>query len=385
VSSYVAAWPGLAPGHVLRTRSAAASQPFPFSAPSPAFYYRERNALFHLFRALRRDDRDWALVPDYHHGSEIAAIRAAGFPVRFYPVGRDFTVKLEPLLELCEQRPRVLFLIHYLGWSQPLDEALAACRRLGIVTVEDCALSLLSADGDVALGSRSDHALFCLYKTLPVPNGGMLVHNQSSPGFEVRAASVPCGFTSLVSRTLTLGLEGLRNRNAALGGAVTALKERIGAALTRSGVRRWPIGDDGFDRGAADLRMSDFTRYLLDRLDYRSIRARRRENFARLAAWLGDHATPARSDLPPGMCPLSFPILVADKRRAADALWAAGIGAIEFWNQGDAAAVGARHADSLFLRRHVLELPIHQDVRPEQLQYMAETVRRLDLGMPRPV
>ena len=47
----------------------------------------------------------------------------------------------------------------------------------GLPLIEDCALSLLSADGDTPLGTTGDVAIFCLYKTLPVPNGGAMVVN----------------------------------------------------------------------------------------------------------------------------------------------------------------------------------------------------------------
>lgn len=378
---HVSTWPGLMPSDVLRQRSAIADLPFPFTVPERAFYYRERNALYHLFRSLRRDDSDWALIPDYHHGNEVKAIRAAGFGVRFYPVGRDFTANVEALTQLCKQRPRVLLLIHYLGWPQPLDEILAVCRKLGIVTVEDCALSLLSDDDTGPLGTRADHALFCLYKTLPVPNGGVLVHGPNGANSKVASASVPCGPLSLTARTLDLAIEGIRGRNEIVGRTLATLKASVGAALTRCAVRRWPVGDDGFDLNGVDLRMSRLSMHLLDRFDYGAIRTRRRENFTRLATLLAGEATLVRETLAPGTCPLFFPILVPDKRAAARALWASGIGAVEFWNAGDPAAVGCRYADAHFLREHVLELPIHQDLRQEQLEYMAHQVSRLGLRM----
>lgn len=384
MSAYVPTWPGLLTEHVLRRRSAYAAQPFPFNASSRAFYYRERNALYHLFRALRRDDQDWALVPDYHHGNEVRAIRAAGFGVRFYSIGRNLQADLEQLQDLCKQRPRVVLFIHYLGWPQPLDEILTLCRSLDIVSVEDCALALLSHDGVEPLGTRADYALFCLYKTLPVPNGGLLVQNPGAIRSNVASASASCGSLSLAARTLTLGLEGLRGRNARLGGALSAIKGGVGAALTKSGIRRWPVGDDGFDLAAADLHMSRFSQYLLDRFDYASIRTRRRANFFQLKASLGDAATPLRDDLPQGVCPLFFPILVPDKRAAARALWARGIGAVEFWNSGDPAADAEPHSDAHYLREHVLELPIHQDLSPEHLEYMSNEVRGLGLRMASP-
>jgi len=80
-----------------------------------------------------------------------------------------------------------------------------------------------------------------------------------------------------------------------------------------------------------------------------------------------------------GICPLFFPLLVPDKHAAAQALWRRGIGAVEFWNYGDPEARGVGFEDAQFLRDHVLELPIHQDVGTAQVEYMADQVLRLQL------
>jgi hypothetical protein len=86
-----------------------------------------------------------------------------------------------------------------------------------------------------------------------------------------------------------------------------------------------------------------------------------------------------RKDLKDGVCPLFFPILVRDKRSAARALGQRGIGAVEFWNEGDPRTNGACGADAHYLRAHVLELPIHQDVTASQVEYMADQLLRLKL------
>jgi len=376
---YVPTWPGLGPSEWLAPRSHSAP-PFPFHASNQQYYYRARNALFHLCRTLRRTGEDWALVPDYHHGNEISAIRAAGFGVRFYPVRRDLSVDLDALAAACRDRPRMLLSIHYLGWPQPMDAVLALCREFGIVSIEDCALALLSEDErGVPLGSRADYAIFCLYKTLPVPNGGLLVRRHDLPDPGVPAASVACGVTSLAARTVELAIERIRGEHERVGAPIAALKQHIGRLLTRAEVRRWPVGDSGFDLAAAQLRMSRVSHHLLDHLDYERIRTRRRENFERLGTLLEGRAKPLLTSLPAGVCPLFFPLLVPDKAEAAHALWDRGIGAVEFWNEGDAGARGSEHSGALFLRRHVLELPVHQDLRPEQLAYMADEVARLGL------
>ena len=49
----------------------------------------------------------------------------------------------------------------------------------------------------------------------------------------------------------------------------------------------------------------------------------------------------------------------------------------EWWATGDGVATGAAHEDAEFLRAHVLELPIHQDLTASHVEFIATEVLRL--------
>src|SRR5690606_41122268 len=68
-----------------------------------------------------------------------------------------------------------VYLIHYVGFPGPVEELAAICEERGVRLIEDCALALLSCLGERPRGSFGHAAVFCLYKTLPTPNGGVLV------------------------------------------------------------------------------------------------------------------------------------------------------------------------------------------------------------------
>ena len=206
---------------------------FPMSVPDHMYFHRARNAIYHLFRSLRLAPGETVLVPDYHNGNEVQAIRAAGVTVRFYRVGRNLEIDLEHLTTLARTTDaRVLFAIHYFGWPQPVKELLALCETHGMILVEDCALSLLSETLGRPLGSFGRYATFCLYKTLPVPNGGVLVANDGGlerPGRSragTRVVSPPAA-----GRTIELMLEWLRGRAYAPGLAAFAVKRAAGRAM----------------------------------------------------------------------------------------------------------------------------------------------------------
>jgi hypothetical protein len=145
-------------------------------------------------------------------------------------------------------------------------------------------------------------------------------------------------------------------------------------------VRRANVGDIGFNLDEVDLAMSGVSARLLERLDFADIKRRRIENYRQLASLIGDSVAPVFPVLPAGVCPLFFPVFVPDKAAAAEALRARGVDALEFWNEsmesGDEMGPSAR-----FLRRHVLELPIHQDLTPAHIAHMARQIASLNLRM----
>ena len=81
------------------------------------------------------------------------------------------------------------------------------------------------------------------------------------------------------------------------------------------------------------------------------------------------------------MCPLFFPIFVPNKELAARALRDNGVDALEFWNDSVEAGGHEMSANARFLRTHVLELPIHQDLTSEHVEYVARHVANLNLRM----
>ena len=74
-----------------------------------------------------------------------------------------------------------------------------------------------------------------------------------------------------------------------------------------------------------------------------------------------------------------FPVLVPDKHATALALQRSGIDALEFWNEGMGPG-DDMCPDTRFLRAHVLELPIHQDLTPRQIAYMARETSALPMS-----
>jgi perosamine synthetase len=374
---YISAWPGLTLRDLVSSRSSAAVMPYPLNARRRKSFCVARNGIYHLFRALRFDPREIVLVPDYYSGNEVAAIRAAGATVAFYPLLRTLEPDLDVLARLAKKlSPRVIYVIHYLGWPQPIEEIQKICWDTGSVLIEDCALSMLSETQGKPLGTFGDYSVFCLYKTLPVPNGGLLVQNNGAlPELDTLKLD-PYPRFAAASRTAALVFESMRARSELLGKAFSGIKDAAGRILRAVSGRHVPIGDIGWNSANVNIAMSPISENVMGGLDYAGIREIRRRNYSLMRQKLAGRVALLRDDLPPGVCPLFFPILVRNKHEAAQKFWQKGIGAVEFWSDPlDNSTIGA---NARYLRSHVLELPIHQSVTESQVEYIADQVLRLN-------
>src|SRR5436853_6705480 len=167
---YIPAWPVLNPVSVLKRPTA--KIPFPIESSKSAYFYVARSGIYHLMKALTPVGAVYdrapliVLAPDYHHGNEIYALKAAGAKLRYYPVKKNLDVDLDAIAALSdvEPKPSVLYLTHFIGWPQPINEVRDLCKRKDLLLVEDCALSFLSDFQGQPLGSFGAYAVFCLYK-----------------------------------------------------------------------------------------------------------------------------------------------------------------------------------------------------------------------------
>jgi len=347
--------------------------PFPLFGARAYRWYMARSAVYHGARMLGLAGRE-VLVPAYHHGSEIGALIHAGCIPRYVRVDRRMRLDLDDLWDKLGPRTGAVYVIHYAGFPQPVDEIAALAARAGVPLIEDCALSLLSADGARPLGSTGDLAVFCLYKTVPVPNGGLLVVNGKLPFEPPRRTAPP-----LPSTLSHLGTSLLANLALRFGEAGEALRDalrRAGrAARSASGAHHVPTGSRVFNPALVDYGMSALSDVILRRVDWPRIVERRRRNYYLVLARLRDRLPPVYNDLAPGVCPLFYPLLCPDKETLKHRLAARGIETVDFWREGHASCPAREFPEAEALRRRVLELPIHQDLDPEDAIHVADAVR----------
>jgi perosamine synthetase len=376
---FVPAFPTIRPEMLLGLGDESIDAFYPFSELTAFYFYFARNAIWRAARALGLD-RGEVLAPAYHHGVEIEALIDAGARVRFYRIGPHFEVDLDDVAAKIRPETTALYLTHYLGFPGPALEMRELANKHGLPLIEDCALALLSADGDVPLGVTGEVSIFCLYKVLAVPDGGVMVYRDLSTSPAVAslagkslhrpplANSIPLVMSSMLRN---IALRGGRAGRAIRGGILDIGKR----ALAASKVEPVLTGTQHFNKEHSNLGISRLTERLLQLQDIPAIVSRRRRNYLFLLDRLRDLSTPLFETLSPGVVPLCYPMLVEDNRHVRDQLVAKGIEAVDFWREGHSSCDISEFPEVARLRRSVLEVPCHQDLTLETLAEVVESIR----------
>ena len=275
----------------------------------------------HLLKNLNFEKGETILLPGYiglsvNEGSGVfEPVTENQIDFEFYTVNEDLSVNLNDFeSKISKGRTKAAFVIHYFGFLQSDIEKIASiCKKNHVLLIEDCAHTLTSKYRDKYLGGFGDFSLFSIHKVLPTRNGGFLKINNPSFAFP------PVTNKDRISRE---SLEIL-------------YKSRL-----------------------------------------ESISLVRRNNYVSLARELEgiEDIKIFYPTLPDQIVPLNFPILILNKNRERIyyALRNEGVTAVALYYKLIHQIEENRYPISHKISRSILNLPIHQDVRPDQISYIAE-------------
>ncbi len=152
------------------------------------FYISARAAWSTLLGGLKFDGEQSILLPAYigiteREGSGIVdPVNELAVPHSFYPLGPRLEIDPEDMEQrLASGRHPLLLIVHYFGLVHgDLARLRDLCRRSGTLLVEDCAhVTSLTEDIGVidAPGSVGDAAFYSIHKAIAVDQGGILRFN----------------------------------------------------------------------------------------------------------------------------------------------------------------------------------------------------------------
>lgn len=345
--------------------------PFPFDYRSLHYFYMARNGIYALAKSWNLANQE-VLFPAYFHGIEVESLLAAGVKLKFYPVHAGMRVDVDEIRSCLSAKTRAVYLIHYVGFPGPVQDVLELCQNRGIRLIEDCALALLSKLGDRPLGSFGDAAIFNLYKTLPVPNGGALLLRNPGTGHLPKLSSP--SLSSTVAYTATAVWRHLKfQERGSTHGLLRQARKLAKARSQKLGVVQ--VGSEHFDLSQSDLAMSRLCHWILAAQDFQQIVQRRRRNYQRLLDRLQDLYPPVFPGLPHGVCPLFFPLQTHNKLRVIQKLFANGVDAGNYWSQSLPILPVNTFPEVDALRQSIVELPCHQDFTTDDMDWIADLIQ----------
>jgi hypothetical protein len=207
------------------------------------------------------------------------------------------------------------------------------------------------------VGSFGDASIFCLYKSFGLPDGAALL---SKPRLSLGQARQPWGYRGLMLRH----------------GSWLASRFPLAASAVAQLRRARPYSSESIALGDPATPPTKATIALLARAADEALLSRRRENYLFLLEHLSDLAVAPFNLLPAGAIPHAFPLRHAQREELIRSLKAAGIHAFSFWAEPHPALAGEPAPETARRRATTIVLPVHQHLRPRDLETMVAAVRR---------
>lgn len=364
---------------------------FPFNTGRCEYFYSARYALAAALDALKLSANQAILMPSYNCWVEVDPVVRSGAKIDWYRVKTDFSIDEDDLLARIRPETTAIFVIHYLGFPQRLENIRRICTERGIILIEDCAHALLSNDGDIPLGSTGDMAIFSIRKTLPLPDGGCLLINNPVLTYERPSMFRSNRFATyyVLSEMLCSGSTDIAQEAGLLTRSVWALNLMV-ARLARLGLRGmhkvlrdrgdylvYPSGNNFRDE-VRSWGMSKISSAIIDGAEFSDIKMRRRANFSYLLERIGPDERfqlPIRS-LPDGVCPLLFPVIVEERDRIYRELKERGHTGYDWWGGFHPAVPWDEFPTAVHLKKKVFGIPVHQSLRQQHLDMMVQELLR---------
>jgi perosamine synthetase len=352
---------------------------FQFTERDTIFTHQGRYAIFLMCQLLHIGPGDEVMVPAYNCGAEIDPYIWAGAKVVFYRVDKRALIDLEDIIGRLTPSTRMIHVSHFYGWPQEIGELGKWCKEKGLHLLEDCALALFSDGPNRTIGRIGDSAIYSFVKSLPVPDGGALVLTKNIRNENKKFR--PPRHRNIVLSSLPLLKKSLMHKNTVWQNHGLTRK-----LLTRSWLKR-PVDDNNeierqmpksnyFTGEKIGWSISRLSKGILSTTNPKNIVEIRRRNYQYLNSALINVPSIRLlfNELPDGVCPLSFPVLVKDRNRWCKALEDSGI-LVGGWPSYHRGFDWKEFPEARNLKNNLLALPVHQDLGVQHMEHIAKCVK----------
>jgi dTDP-4-amino-4,6-dideoxygalactose transaminase len=357
---------------------------FPFNQKRISFTLSCSAAIYQALKILRIANGQEILCPAYNCGHEVEPILRSGLKIEFYDVKKNLQINIDDVKKKITNKTRVLLVTHYFGFPQKIKQIRKICDSHGIYLIEDCAHGLYSKAGNINLGTIGDVSVFSPRKTLPLPDGGLLIINNPKLKSELTLNRFPSLFAykntfDLVVNSLKIVKtnNGISNKTKFV---LITTKAIAIVILLLSKITFWKSSiyynpnSESFKYNTITLNfeISKLSKKLLQTYNPKAIVNKRRENFRFILKRILsiNNIEAIYKELPEGVCPLFFPIIVEKAASVQQEMMRRGYQIIRWWNIFHPDVDWHNLLKAKYLKTKILALPIHQDLNKDRLSKM---------------
>lgn len=291
------------------------------------FFDSARRGFEYLLAKIMSEESFVILMPGYI-GESIREGSGVFDPIRhtkvryvFYKLNEDLSVNMTDFIEKIKNPDvKAVLLIHYFGFPQTsVCEIVELCKQKGALLIEDCAHTFTSSCFDRRLGEFGDFSFFSIHKIVPTRAGGILQINNED-------------YCSL------------------------------------------------FDSTVENIDSSDLSQFV--RTDFEAVSSIRRENYNRYIdalSWDSPYFSMLYPQLPSGIVPLNFPIIIKNysREKLYYELIDRGVITVSLYYQMITELPKEEFSVSYSISNTILNLPVHQDINAEDICFINEQLKAI--------
>jgi hypothetical protein len=336
-----------------------------------------RGGLEVCINILKLTPEDTVLLPTFVAEGVISPFIKKKINVDFYRLKHNLIVDLEYLESEFrnDSSIKVIVVIHYFGFAQPIKEIKELCKKYGVVLIEDCAQSLFSRHNDLYLGSAGDISLFSLAKTIPVPDGSLFIINNSDINIPKIEFQMSLQYLlHIVFHMFTLVWAYLCGQH----------NGRFLSRLFNKALYSYQIYYLFLKKQAQPAPISVISRCLLSKLDYQEIINSRKRN----ADFFYKHVNRAKYQLlfpeyPAEAVLMGIPVILKNRDQIKTRLFEKGISCPVFDGKSwDYIPQGKRdkfEAEARFIGHHLI-IPTCQDITIKEMAFITKMMNDMEFG-----
>jgi perosamine synthetase len=348
------------------------------------YFHKARVAIRYACEFLGIGAGDTILAPSYNCGSEIDPLYKSGAEVSLYRIDKAGQIDIGDLQKRINAKTRLIYVTHYFGFPHNLTQIKKICKVNGIFLIEDCALSLFSNYPDrKKIGSSGDISVFSFQKTLPVPDGGaMVINNPLLKSNQHVLSDTPA---NMIIHELYLLLKRLLlhklSYSRPLFSFIFHIMKKGRPEHNNLANNRFPDipAYEYYEINLNRRKISNLTKYMLKHWNSNHIMQKRRSNYQRYLRAFADQRNikPLFNELPEGVCPLYFPILVNNSKYISSRLNLRSVGSIAWWSYFHRNCSWPDYPEACYLKNNLLVLPVHHQLNERHIDYIIRQVNEV--------